>query len=175
MKKVIAVLLMGIFVAACVPKQQTITLHNRFDADAVAFVKSKGSNTIKGSAFLKTRGGDVKTCAGNQVHLVPVTPYSTERVQAIYGTTYSGAKEIVEASRIKFSSDAPGYMEHRLETMCNQHGDFVFNQVPDGEYFLTTGIHWEVAAQYGTGLQGGVLMQRVTAEGGETKEIILSR
>lgn len=176
MKKSLVFLLIAIFVTACVPKQKTrIVLHNRFEADAVAFVKGKGNNTVKGSAFLKTRGGDVKTCAGNDVVLIPVTPYSAERMQAIYGTTSHGVKGILEMSDIHFDNDDPRYQEYKINAMCNQHGDFVFTQVPNGEYFLITSVYWEVPMQYANSFQGGGLMRKISVEGGGSQEIILSR
>src|SRR5437588_13083015 len=38
----------------------------------------KGTSTVTGQAFLKTRGGEVKFGAGNEVWMFPVTSYTTE-------------------------------------------------------------------------------------------------
>jgi len=53
--------------------------------DEVDFLPYAGTGTGKiiGQAFLKTRGGDVKYGAGNEVMLVPNTPYTSEIIDAM--------------------------------------------------------------------------------------------
>lgn len=50
----------------------------RFIESEYAPYASQGNGTLVGQAFLKTRGGDVKYAAGNEIILNPVTSYSTE-------------------------------------------------------------------------------------------------
>ena len=43
----------------------------------------KGNSVIVGQAFLKTRGGDVKYGAGDNVYLLPRTAYTTECLEKL--------------------------------------------------------------------------------------------
>lgn len=55
---------------------QPYTIQTPFNDAEMAWSQSPGTAAIKGQGFLKTVGGDVKTCAGNVVSLVPDTPYT---------------------------------------------------------------------------------------------------
>ena len=59
---------------ATIPKPRTVEfIESEYDPYA-----GSGTGTIAGQAFFRTRGGDVKFGAGCEVHLNPVTSYSTE-------------------------------------------------------------------------------------------------
>lgn len=48
------------------------------------------TGAIEDSAYFPTVGGDLRTSAGNEVTVIAVTPYASERFQFIYGNTVSG-------------------------------------------------------------------------------------
>src|SRR5437868_5212174 len=60
-----------------------------FDAQAVAWSKKPGKNSISGTAELMLRG-KTKTCAGLEVRLVPDARYTRERIALLYGTATEG-------------------------------------------------------------------------------------
>lgn len=139
----------------------------------VAWSKGVGTNTIKGTALLRTVGGDPKTCAALQVTLVPKSPYAVERMSYIYGLREPAFTAVENHPRLE---DPPvGYMETVRQTRCDADGRFSFEEVPDGEYFLTAAITWGIPGRYSTQIEGGVLMQSVKVAGGQTKNIVLAQ
>ncbi|MCC2673071.1 MAG: Lipoprotein [Ramlibacter sp.] len=158
--------------AACVlagcATTTTVTLSQRFDAEVAEKMLKPGANAVTGSALIRQKGGGVVTCAGFKVHLVPVTAYAEERMRAIYG----GGKHADVSRRVTFTPDEPAYRQHTRETTCNAQGFFRFDNVSDGDFFVTSVVVWKVG-QYEIP-QGGGLMQRVTLKGGQTVDLTLS-
>lgn len=121
----------------------------------------KGTGKIIGQAFLKTRGGDVKYGAGNEVVLVPNTPYTTEMEDAI-----------IDNARMEPPDER--YRKYRRTTRADGQGNFEFNNLPDGEYLLGCGIQWEVGGKYSR-VTGAYAHERVLIEDGKTVKVILTR
>ncbi len=159
--------LISIFmVTGCVAAPEPIKIHSVFNEEEIKWVKNEGNNEIKGSALLRQRGGGVVTCAGNKVGAIPSSTYATERMRALYGNTNKGYNQTTLVE-----DPDPRYWEIILTTTCDAQGYFTFRDVPDGEYYIVTGIFWEISSQN----QGGTLMERVKVENGEKIEIVLSQ
>ena len=124
-----------------------------------------GTATVRGQAFLKTRGGDVKTAAGNQVLLNPVTSYSLEW----YEKSYLPNRGIENAD--------PRLAAYVPTQIADGSGRFVFKNVPAGEYFVTTDVTWEAPTGYQGALrtQGGVVSKRIKVSAGEEVEVIVTK
>lgn len=153
---------------ATVPSHTTTAT---FDPAEVAWAEAEGANTITGNAVLRTVSGEVRTCAGFDVSLVPVSRYAVERFTAIYGSPEGGYSN----RAIEFTSTDPGYMSARRTTTCDSQGNFRFERLPDGEYYVTTRVTWGIPMGYGmTSTQGGVLSQKLSLRGGETRQIVLT-
>ncbi|WP_036767974.1 hypothetical protein [Persephonella sp. KM09-Lau-8] len=157
-------------------KTQTIHIKSPFDPNEVNWFYKKGKNTITGQAFLRTRSGEVRTCAGYEVSLIPFSKYAEERMKAFYGNSQKGFFNIQNLffKQIEFVPDSPEYLKTKKTTICDANGRFKFENLPDGEYFIVTRVIWEVPSYSGSYPVGGYLMQRVKLKGGETKEIILT-
>lgn len=128
-------------------------------------LETTGSAVVKGQAFLKTRGGDVKVAAGNEVFLNPVTSYSIEW----YEKMYIQRKPLVEAD--------PRLQKYLIKAVADGDGRFIFKNVPPGQYFVSTKITWETATGYRGALQvqGGTVAKRIAVENGDEIEIIVTR
>lgn len=172
-------ILCAVLITGCVaaPPPQTVTVP--FDPAEVAWHKVPGKNTVEGSAVLRTRGGLIRTCAGDYAELIPYSRYASERIRAIYQNEERGfwdmsiEGQIVSGRpgvRVADDQYTPAYKANTLRANCDAQGAFVFNNVPDGTYFLLTRVLWEVQ-----GPQGGALMQKVEVRGGETKKIVLTQ
>ena len=154
------------------PGTDEMKITSQFEADkAREMSQEKGNNTIKGSALMRQDGGCIVTCAGDTVDLIPATAYANERMQITCGSILRGFLDARSMRQtIKFSLDPPEYMVFRRKSTCDALGFFKFEEVPDGEYFLTTAITWSV----GSSTQGGFLMLRVEVKGGKTIEVVLA-
>ena len=127
-----------------------------------------GGNTVKGNAFMRQRGGGVITCAGQDVQLIPATGYARERMRYLYGNDIGPASN--PGVRVTFSPEVLAYLTMVRTARCDSTGNFIFDRVADGEFFVTTAVVWQV----GYSTQGGNLMQRVTLRGGQVVSVILS-
>ena len=162
---VLSIILTGCFAT-------THELQTKFNPKDVSWINDKGNATIKGQAFLNTKGGTVVTCAGNTVSLTPVNSYSSERMNAIYGSNDSGYKDELSASMITFKPKAPQeYYSLTRTTRCDAQGNFKFKDVLSGKgYYITTTVIWGVEWVK----EGGYLMLKVNPASGETLEVILN-
>jgi hypothetical protein len=123
-----------------------------------------GSATVTGQAFLKTRGGDVKTGAGNTVYITPATSYST------FSYNQRDSYQSIEPAD-------PRLAEYTRETIADGSGRFTFKNLPDGDYFLKARVTWEVPSggKYSyMQTQGGDLWKRVTVRNGESADVIVT-
>lgn len=143
-----------------------------FDPSEVAWAKGEGANRISGNAVLRTVGGEARTCAGLDAWLVPVSTYANARMSAMFGSLQRGY--LAADSGFQFKSTDPSYVAAAKNRKCDAQGNFTFGQVPDGDYFVTAEVTWSAPGQYGLSSQGGVLMERVSVKGGESKELVLT-
>jgi hypothetical protein len=135
-----------------------------FDPAEVAWAKGSETATIEGQAFLKTRGGDVKYGAGNDVLLFPYSAQSFD----FYRRAVAG--------------EDPPRLDPALSALSRAmkaggDGSFRFDNLPAGSYLLLTSVTWEAPVGYQGAMrtQGGALGAPATAENGKTTRIIITR
>jgi hypothetical protein len=116
---------------------------------------------------MRQQGGGVVTCAGQPAWLIPATNYAIERLGYIYGGGESGANRF---QGFLFSPDPSEYRSSMRSTKCDAQGNFAFEEVADGEYFVTTSVQWVV--NYAQ--QGGNLMQRLRVGNGKIANVVMS-
>ena len=161
-------------VAACAaPEPVRIATLGAFDPAEVAFIHETGPNTVQGQAFLRQRGGGVVTCAGAGVSLVPRGSYSVERMRNIYGTTERAARAVAWAD-----DPAPVYGTYLRRTVCDAQGNFAFEGLADGDYFVTTVVAWSVPQTFGSAVvmrqEGGAVMAPAAVSGGKTVRLVIA-
>lgn len=134
-----------------------------FPVGEYAALPKTGTASLTGQAFLKTRGGDVKTAAGNTIYLSTVTSYSTATIAA------SGAMD-------KWALHDPLLSSYERITTADVGGNFKFKNVPSGRYYVYTRITWEAATGYGghPELQGGWIWTPVTLQENELTELMVT-
>jgi hypothetical protein len=154
-------------VVGCVPTSMTtgtpITASPRtgFQKEEYEPYAGEGTAAVVGQAFLKTKGGDVKYAAGNEVRLVPKTSYSTEWWQ-----------------RVVLGNENLGSVDERAKvytrvTIADGEGRFKFENLPPGSYYAFTIITWQVPSQYGLKETGGVAGGEYRVAEGQRLEVIL--
>ena len=135
-----------------------------FNPSEVTWAQGSGTATIEGQAFMKTRGGDVKYGAGNQVLLMPYSAQSFDWYRARLATQ---------------DDDRVPRMDPALQalvrtTVAGGDGRFKFENLPAGSYLVVTSVMWETGASY-AGTQGGYMGMPVSVEVAKTASIIITR
>ncbi len=153
--------------AACVQTSQGLpkpayNMTTEFKHDDFKWSKAEGKGTITGQAFLRTRGGEVKTCAGSEVILVPDNAYTRESRTAALSGNYSSVRW------------DPNYYDYRRKSICDAQGRFTFRSLPAGKWGVATAVVWEAPSGQGLLPQGGSLAQYVSLAEGQTAEIVLT-
>lgn len=101
-----------------------------FDPGQAAAFAGSGPANLHGQAFLKTVGGDVKTCAGEDVFLMPAIPYFDEIVESVKGGMHPASDQ-----------RAMALLRH---TMCDAQGNFSLSGVPAQKWYVVTQVRWGV-------------------------------
>ena len=176
MKKTLS-LIVAATLAGCAslapPPPRPVQLMTTFNKQDVAWFGIEGKGTITGQAFFQTRGGQPRTCAGLEVDLRPKSDYAEERLRAIYGSSDKGYATAA-ATRVAFLPDSPIYLQTQKKSVCDAQGNFVFTNLPAGNYVIISIVVWTIPGQEYMPPEGGALMQSVSLGEGETKRVILT-
>jgi len=143
----------------CAPTVQSYTLTQTYNEAEFTPFAGAGPASLNGQAFLKTVGGDVKTCAGNQVFLVPSTPYNDE----VIAHTRVGEPLANRDSRAT---------QFTRVSICDASGKFTFDRIPAKKWYVVTKVTWGVPSEYGINQQGGEVLQVVDLKNGVNQAIL---
>lgn len=136
-----------------------------FPIDEYASLPMAGTASISGQAFLKTRGGEVKTGAGEVIGLYPKTSYSDQWYETAVkkGLAMEPPDQRLESYLRKVIADADGR--------------FSFSGLPAGDFYLAAIVTWEAPTGRGwLETQGGLVARPVSVRDGESVEdFILTR
>ena len=148
------------------------------DAD---FAPRSGKDTLHGQVFLKTVGGDAKTCAENNVLLAPANAYMDE---------------LMTRERENFTAKPdPRVIGQFRQTICDAQGNFTFASVPSARWYVITSVIWGVphieqpgerggpitslifgiAPPPETDRQEGEMLQEVTLQAGDNQAFLTDR
>lgn len=127
--------------------QQNLYPKAAFDETMALNALAKGKSTIKGQAFMRVKSGGLlsiksanKTIAKNiEVSLFPVTPSLLE---------YLELRKKRNAKKKIFVHMNPAAEKHRLTAITNSDGEFSFNNIKPGKYFLDAYIPWQENSTY---------------------------
>lgn len=157
-----AVVAFPLALAACVlPQAAVYQRQAQFIEDEYLPSTKPGIGKLTGQAFTKTRGGDVKYAAGNTIVLNPVTTYSTEWFTV-------NTKQNIPIS----PADQRAFKYVRTVT-ADGMGNFEFTGLPAGEYYVATGIFWEVPGPNGLTSTGSNVGEKVVIKDGETVKVVI--
>ena len=186
--KTATILALIALVGCATTRVETVPLKSAFDADEVAFIHDKGTNTIKGSGFVRLENGGTLTCAGADVGLIPSGAYASERMGILYGGGACGARlteyDLYSGTSVRQPPmEGAEYIEYTLNqrnTQCDVQGYFAFRDVAPGQYFVVTGVQRTFESIPGNAFsrttQHFNLMDRVRLNGeGETLDIVLTQ
>ena len=150
--------------------------------------RARGRATVKGQAFLKTAGGDIKLGAGDKVYLVPATD---EWSRFIVGAAAIqdrlsdiSTSDVSPAERLRLLDETPSTLpklspyaeKYARITIAGVDGRFTFESIPAGTYYAWCRIEWEIPnVGGGTGTTGGTAMQTIPVPRIGAVEVILTR
>ena len=154
--------LLGLLVAGAILSSSSAIAQADDPWAAMDWSLAKGSNTIRGSALLRTRGGEVRTCAGYPVRLIPSASQTDSYIAKAFGSDEGGI------SRSPWRSQ---FGEYTRTTTCDAQGNFSFENLPDGRYFAIAQVQWEVLREQ----QGGLIAQLVRVRDGQVKSVVLTQ
>ena len=159
---------------------EATAMNATFDDKQAAAYAGAGPANLHGQAFLKTVVGDVKTCAGEDVVIMPGTPYVEEVIERVHDGV-----EIHMDERAKSLA---------RRTICDAQGNFTFSGLPAQKWLILTQVKWGVPhiEQPGErpgliGLllgfhgppnvdeQGGELLQAIDLRPGDNQAFLTSR
>ncbi len=132
-----------------------------FSADEHAALSQPGTATIRGQAFVKTRGGDVKPCAGEAITLFPGTAYVGE----IFGRIERGESLTVPDPRLD---------TYTKKAIGDGEGRFAFTGIAAGTYYVSCYVNWEVPGAYGLSKTGGWAWAKPTVTNGATSDVVVT-
>ncbi len=142
-------LLVTLLVSCATPSPQMTT---QFKEEEFLPFAGSGTSTIQGA---------VKDGTGNTVYLIPVTSYTREVWQA----SLQGKKPDKD----------PRMEKYTRTTVTDRSGNFTFQNIPAGEYYLECSISREVATgAYGTSTVSSVARAQVKVEAGKTITVTLT-
>lgn len=107
-------------------------------------------------------------------HVEIHSTYATERLTAVFGSVTN--PRLYRGRAILPAPPDPRYREDTVEKICDSNGWTTFENVADGDYYLTANVVWETATGYNASMEwnGVGLMRKVSVSGGETVEVIVS-
>ena len=143
-------------------------MQTKFDTSDLASYTYKGNATISGQAFLKTRGGDVRYGAGNDVFITPAVAYTQEIVRWI--NTNGKDITIYQAAPSDTDKKLASYIK---KATADGQGNFSFSGLSPGNYYIECGIFWDTGAKY-SGTTGAMVRKLVSVSAGEQQRIMLT-
>ena len=144
--------------AGCATQQSAprfVKMQTKFDYSEHEPYAQPGANSIKGRAFLNQQG-DIVTCAGSRVLLVPGTSYFREMIRHFVARSDPDPPE----------KAYPSLKNMFRKTECDAQGNFSFTNIPDGGWFILTEVNTR---------HGGMLIQEVPpVSNGKTTQVLLT-
>ena len=80
---------------------------------------------------------------------IPATEYAKERMRAIYRNEIQGSADF--GPHYRFIPDHPEFSNLKKTTRCDAQGNFSFDRISDGEFYLVTMVDWQEAVERNPG------------------------
>ena len=167
----VSLIVMGVFVVVVWGRSPApVEVISAFDVQEAAYIHGAGANVVEGRVFVRLWTGEEVPCRDKTVLLVPRTAFSEERIEYLYGGTREpGLRRHLKGSR-KLEAPDPEYREYMRKAPCNQAGEFRFEGLADGAYFVVGGVSWRETV----GWVSISMMQPVQVENGQRLHVILT-
>jgi hypothetical protein len=151
----------GLLLAACAKEPQVVSIFNPSEA---AFANAKGNASIRGQLFLRRNDGVVVYGAGSDVRLIPRVSHSEQAMRASFGNLKQRLEVQLFGANLMGNDIKlnPGIEPYSRRTKADGQGNFVFEGVPPGGYFVVGHVVWCAPSRAGCDQQGGDLLETVS-------------
>jgi hypothetical protein len=158
MKKAIllSVFTVSLLASGCRPEREVTT---QFAMSSHEQFMRPGTGTVEGQGFMRQQGGGVVRCAGEEVTIVPATPYFREYTDIVR----SGG---IPKDLMRLRSIHSGAVRR---STCDADGKFKFDRLPAGKWIVSTRVIWMA----GNVPQGGVLVADVDIAPNSVSTVVL--
>lgn len=164
------------------------TLPVKLDLQEANKLLAPGPNRITGRIkFEPDRGhvlaypDTVVSCEEREVTLIPLTDYAREWALKYYGkpVTDLAYKLTHRAKNMQFDG-YEAFMAATRKTMCDAGGNFAFEKVADGDYFVFAKVEWSgkdqemykfAFASEDVDVEDGTIIKKVSLKGGQVVEL----
>ena len=136
-------------------------MRSTFDARRAAHILQYKSTTVQGRVWVTTPGDLTIVGKRSRVQLIPVTTYSTEYIEAIFGGRRASA------SNVSVVNLDPNFFKYVRHEVADLDGLFAFSGVPDGDYFVLSSLKWSDRAS--TSDPGHARVYAVVSVSGESR------
>jgi hypothetical protein len=162
LKAILAVTFLAATLGGCglAPPSPPVTLQTQFIGSEHNAYLATGTASIDGQGFLRQKGGGVVTCAGSKVALIPATPFFREALGHLRAGRKVAAMEQLDSS----------YRPLLKQSQCDAQGNFHFQGLPAGKWFIFTEVKWTVGYKQ----QGGTLLREIELLPGRSEKALLS-
>ncbi len=133
----------------------------------VAWSSQKGSAVLKGHVDYAPSGARY-TCAAQPVILTPDAPYSRWRMQQLYGSPERAALPVSVVRGRQSDRPSDEYSAYVRKTACDGNGDFTFQGLPAGVWFIVAVVQPQVP-----GAEPVALMRRVDVRKGVVRNVLM--
>lgn len=135
--------------SACTPT--LVHLPVPFDAKEAQSLLRPGTNQISGTIKFEPDKGHVLaypdtfvTCEGQDVILIPYTDYAREWALKYYGKPVTDiAYKLTHRAKAQTFDNYDAFMASTRKTQCDENGNFQFNDVANGNFFVMANVQWK--------------------------------
>ncbi len=139
-----------------------------FIAGDVAWSTAVGDSIVEGVARVGLSA--VRSCAGAEAQLVPASPFATAMMRTVFGNATRGYVTL-SSSPAYPRNIPPDFAKSIRRVACGPTGDFRFESVPAGTYYVFANAVWREGDE--AVLRGGSLMRRVEVAERATARVVL--
>jgi hypothetical protein len=150
-----------LLLAGCV-QPQPMEQFSGFPEQTYLDLPKSGTGTVTGQVFLRTVGGDVKYGAGSPVLLLQETDY----MRQFYSAWLDNKRAPVLDNRALYAG---------FKVQANGSGEFTFNNVPPGDYYVVSQVTWGAPTPYGVSNQGGSIMVRAIVANDSVTTVMVTK
>jgi hypothetical protein len=121
----------------------------RFDQARAKHMLEEGAGTVAGKVLLRLSTGGALTCTKGAARLIPFTAYASAWADAVYhqqppeSGTPADMAYLIKSKRMPNARLDARFLATNRTARCDQDGQFIFERVQDGDYFLEADLIWQ--------------------------------